>query len=41
MTFDDIIICPNDEHPLKAWFPIAVIDDGRDILCKDEQLLKA
>ena len=34
---DGIVICVNDEHPLKASFPIEVTEEGIVICVNDEQ----
>ena len=39
--FEGIVICVNDEHPLKASFPIEVTEDGIVICVSDEHSLKA
>ena len=35
------MICVNDEHPLKAKFPIEVTEEGIDICVNDEHPQKA
>ena len=38
---DGIVICANDEHPLKASFSIEVTEEGIDICVNDEHPSKA
>ena len=38
---EGIMICANEEHPSKTSFPIDLTEEGINICCNDEKLLRS